>query len=212
MKSPQIEIVDIPVDRIEADPENVNELSDEGYKALRDEIAARGFVQPCLVRPVPPSSKNPAIEYRMVDGEHRWLALTELGAETCPCVVQPMDATEAQVRSMLMNGLRGSFVPVKLAHLLADLQERIPAEELQSRLAMDKADFDGLLDVAGFLEPDEPKEPTPRPEKQPGVEVAVVANQGQAEEIEKLLAGLTNGDPERNAAVVARKAREALAS
>lgn len=208
MKAPSVEIVDVPLDSIEPDPDNVNEMGSEQYRALRDEISTRGFVQPCLIRRVPVSSANPKIDYRLVDGEHRWMALGELGAETVPCVVIDVDTTEAQVRSLLMNSLRGSFVPIRMAHLLADLQDRIPREEIQSRLALEPAELDSLLDLAGYLE-DKPEKPEPveRP-KAEGVEVAVVATKPQAEEVRKLLEGLTGEDPERNAAVVARKARE----
>lgn len=213
MKAPQVEIVDIPLDHIQPDEFNVNEMADAKYRALRAEIEARGFVQPVLVRPVEPSSAAPAIAYQIVDGEHRWMALQELGSETCPCVVINADETEAQVRSLIMNGIRGNFVPIRMAHLLADLAERIPPEELQDRLALDRGEMRDLLDLSGYLD-EEPEDDGDKPETErpSGVEVAVVATQKQAAKVHKLLDGLTGEDPERNAAVVARKAREFLAS
>lgn len=214
MKAPKIEIVDVPVDRIEPDPENVNEMDPAAYKALRAEIRMRGFVQPVLVREVPPHSGNPKIEYRIVDGEHRWMALTELGAETVPCVVAEADDTEATIRSLIMNGIRGSFVPIRLAHLLADLSDRVPSDELESRLALGKGELRDLLDLTGFA--DERDKPKPKDDDEDDspttVEVVVVATHEQAATIGDLLKAETGGDPERDAAVIARKAREFTSS
>lgn len=179
----------IPLAEIEPDPENPNQMSDEILDALKDDIRRRGFVQPILVRPLGDG-------YRIIDGEHRWKVLGELGAETIPCVVVEADDTEAHVRMLAMNRLRGEFVPVRLAHLLADLANRVEPEEMGKRLGMGRAELAELLDLGGYEPPQsDPSDiepvPTPNPET---VEVKVVASGEQAARIRELLDGLTDDE------------------
>lgn len=180
---PSIEVRDVPISQIEPNPENPNAMDDEILEALRDDISRRGFVQPILVRPIEPHSGNPKAKYRLVDGEHRWKVMGELGRETIPAVVTDESATDADVRMLTMNRLRGQMVPIRLAHLLADLSERIDAEELTKRLGMEKSELDDLLDLAGVeeetpQEPDETEEPEEEPEQTVAVTVVATAAQG----------------------------------
>jgi len=206
----ELEIVDIEHGAIRPAPENPNEMSPAQMKALREEIRLRGFVQPVLVRKVEIDSANPQVEYEIVDGEHRWRLLGELGAETVPCVVEESDDVSAKVRQITMNRLRGAFVPIKLAHLLADLTNAVPEAEMRKRLAMDKSDMTGYLDLAGYLEPDDPVEREPA-EPKPGVEVAVVATPTQAATLADVLGRLTGGKPEDEPKVIAKLAKDSLA-
>lgn len=186
-----IEIHDLPIDHIEPNPQNPNQMDDQTLDALRDDISRRGFIQPILVRAIEPSSANPKIRYRLVDGEHRWRVMGELGAETIPCVITEEDEADADVRMLTMNRLRGQMVPVRLAHLLADLSERVDPEELTKRLAMDATELKDLLDLAGAEEPAAPElpeeKPDEEPEEEPEVTVTVVATAEQARTIRNLL-------------------------
>lgn len=204
-----IEIEDIPWGDIEPNPQNPNELEETGMAALKAEISERGFVQPCLVRPHPEKDAR----YELIDGEHRWRILGELGVETVPCVVD-RDASDidAQIRTISMNRLRGQFVPIRLAHLLADLKDRIPESELRDRLAMNQGDLANLLALEGYLEEGESESvPRPKGEVDSQVEVAIVATGEQAERIDVLLKQLTSEDPEKESAVLSRRAREWMA-
>jgi ParB/RepB/Spo0J family partition protein len=202
MTASGLEIVDIPHARLEPDPANPNEMTDAEVKALTEEIRLHGFVQPILVRPNGPD------RWRIIDGEHRWRILGELGAETVPCVVEHSTDVDGKARMLTMNRLRGQFVPVKLAHLLADLRERVPDAELRSRLAMDPQELQNYLDVAGYLDEPEPPPPPERGGQREGVEVAVVCSGEQAERMQKLLDAATGGKPEAEARVIIEAARK----
>lgn len=198
---PSIEVRDVPISQIEPNPENPNAMDDEILEALRDDISRRGFVQPILVRPIEPHSGNPKAKYRLVDGEHRWKVMGELGRETIPAVVTDESATDADVRMLTMNRLRGQMVPIRLAHLLADLSERIDAEELTKRLGMEKSELDDLLDLAGVeeetpQEPDETEEPEEEPEQTVAVTVVATAAQGA------LIRALLPDKPEEQATAI----------
>ena len=205
-----MEIVDVPWDSIEPNPENPNEMGEAEMKALRADIERRGFVQPVALRPLGGG------RYMLIDGFHRWQILGELGMETVPSVIEEdADEDEGALRMVTMNFLRGNFVPIRLAHVVADLAERIPESELRERLAMDQSTLQNYLGLASYLDEADDNEGTPRPsssgEPDDRVEIAVVATGPQARRINELLEELTGGDSEREPAVLARKAREWLA-
>lgn len=127
------------------------------------------------------------VTHEIVDGEHRWRVLGELGAETVPCVVEDLSREDQQIRMITMNRLRGQFVPIKLAHLLADLATRNDLAQMRTRLAMEQSEMKDLLDLGDYMEPPPPKVDSPEPPSpRPGRDVVVVATPEQAERIETL--------------------------
>ena len=111
-----------------------------------------------------------------------------------------------------MNRLRGTFVPIHLAHLLADLSERVPESEIQARLALEPEQLRNYLALADYTEPQEPHVPRGGADREDRklVEVVVVATKAQGREIEERLEDLTEGDEDRTAKVLADVARAHL--
>ena len=202
-----MKVEDIEVELVHPAPENPNEMTERMMKALRTEITLRGFIQPVLVRPHPEKEN----EYQIIDGEHRWRIMGELGMQTIPCVVDyEASDLDADVRRLTMNRLRGEFVPIRIAHLLADLQERIPESEIRARLALDESELRSYYKLAGLPVDEETK----RKRTAVGaarVELTFSCTQEQATEVEGLLDELTDSDPEREPAVLARLARNWMA-
>lgn len=87
------------------------------------------------------------IRYRIIDGEHRWKVLKEAGAKTIPCVIDDAGEDDARLRLLTMNRLRGEFVPVKLAKVLAKLASEMDEDELAKRLGMDADEYESLRAV-----------------------------------------------------------------
>jgi ParB/RepB/Spo0J family partition protein len=201
-------IRDIQWDDIVPHPDNPNQLDDIGLKALKEELSKRGFVVPCVVWPHPDEEGK----YQLIDGEHRWRVAGEMGLETVPCVVdESADPLEAAVRLLSINQLHGTPVPIRMAHLLADLRERIPETELRERLALGQSELQNYLQLGDFLDEGEGEGGVPHPQaKEPDsrVEIAVVATHKQGERINQLLVALTGDDAEKEPAVLARRARE----
>ena len=140
MRRSSVEVVDLPTKDIEPDPANPNTVNDELLDALRADILQRGFVQPVLVRPHEG-------RYRIIDGEHRWKVLRDADAETVPCVIDDAGEDDARLRLLTMNRLRGEFVPVRLAKVLAKLAEQMDETELRERLGMDEAEYESARAV-----------------------------------------------------------------
>lgn len=122
-----MDITLIELNKIKPNDWNPNIVQEDIRVKLRAEIRQKGLTQPIIVR----SSGN---TYEIVDGYHRWLICKELGWQEIPCIVQDFSDTEAKVKLLQLNYLRGSAVPVKLASLIHDLNKEIPIEDLAKRL------------------------------------------------------------------------------
>jgi ParB family chromosome partitioning protein len=106
-----LDLRQIPVSDLVPDPENANEMDDDLYEALIADIRDQGFTQPILVR-------REGDHYKIIDGEHRWRAVAEVGYANIPAVVIDADDDEATIRSLTMNRFRGKFIPIRLAHVI----------------------------------------------------------------------------------------------
>ena len=106
-----------------------------------------------------------------------------------------------------MNRLRGEFVPIRLAHLLADLAQRVDRSEIQSRLAMKPSELTELLNMGDYVKPVSQKPPAPPPSapKAPTKQISVAATPDQADMIRRL----TSFDENEQADMIVEAARAA---
>lgn len=146
LRRQRLDITDIATDAIRPDPANPNTIDDGLMDALRADIVERGFVQPVVVRHAPEGDDN----WIIVDGEHRWKVLSEAGAETIPCVIDPSGEDDGRLRMLTLNRLRGEFVPVKMAAVLARLASQMDEGELTERLGMDADEYTAVLAADGM--------------------------------------------------------------
>lgn len=117
----------ISIDQIVPNGYNPNLVPDDIMAKLRAEIAQKGLTQPIIVR-----SRGDA--YEIVDGYHRWRICRDLGFTEVPCIVQDYSDNEAKIKTLQLNYMRGSAVPIKLANLIHDLNRDIKLEDLVKRL------------------------------------------------------------------------------
>jgi len=136
----------VPIDRIRPNADNANHVDDETMETLRSDIRDNGFTQPVFLRPV---DGDPDHDFELIDGEHRWRIVGELGGKVIPAVVREgVDDTDALLRLVTMNKLRGRFVPIRMARLMVRLQEEVGGAELKRRLGMDDAELRDHLRLA----------------------------------------------------------------
>ena len=182
LRDPELEVVMIPLDQIDPQENNPNALSEDLMTALAKDIKENGFTQPILVRPE-------GDRFRLIDGEHRWRVMQELGAASIPAVVIDADDDEAKLRLVTMNRFRGQFVPIKLAYLLADLSTRMKESELRSRLGMEPGELRDhlrLTDLKDRISEAVEKQVQNEAREAPKV-VSVVCRREVAEEVEKII-------------------------
>lgn len=217
-----MEIENIRHERLHPAPDNPNRMEESTLNALKRDIAQNGFVQPVLVRPLPDTEGH----YEIIDGEHRWKALGALGLAKVPCVVDTdADEVEAAARRVTMNRLRGEFVPVRLAHLLADLSRRVPLGEIRQRLDMEQKELRNYLSLNEYLLEAEgtedsherptgttpkPKKPEPKSEPDKREVLIFVCTNDQADRIALLFDVMTGHDKDQRGAVAAKQSRAYL--
>lgn len=135
-----MDIKNISIDLISPNTYNPNVIEDGMLAKLRAEISQKGLCEPIIVR----SSGN---GYIIVDGEHRWQVCKELGFKEIPCIVQEYNDTEAKVKTLQLNYLRGSAVPIRLASLIHDLNQDIRFEDLAKRLPYNEPQMMDTLEL-----------------------------------------------------------------
>jgi len=123
-----LEIIPIKISLITPNDYNPNIVPDDIMVKLRAEIAEKGLCEPIIVR----GKGNDG--YEVVDGYHRWRICRDLGFTEVPCIVQDYSDTEAKIKTLQLNYMRGSAVPIKLASLIHDLNRDIKLEDLAKRL------------------------------------------------------------------------------
>lgn len=204
LRNPQVDVVSLKIDKVEPNPTNPNELPEDKMDTLKQEIRESGFKQPILVR-----EKEDSSGWEIIDGEHRWRALRELGADSIPAVVVEAGDDEAKIGTISMNLLRGEFIPIKLALLLADLNKRISEDELSRRLGMEPTEIKDSLRLAAFTDelPDKVRQATEREEKEAPEVLQFVLNKRDAALVNRVIGKLTDEETDRAKALV-KLARE----
>ena len=93
--SPELIVEQIPLNQIDVNSKNFYAVDD--VTALMDSIELIGVQQPLVVLPADG-------RYRLIAGHRRYKALSELGKETAPCVIQSgLTDTEEQLALILTN-------------------------------------------------------------------------------------------------------------
>ena len=119
------------------------------------------------------------------------------------------DADEAMIRLLTMNRLRGSFIPIKLAYVLADLATRIDEKTLRRRLGMEAGELKDSLRLATFTDDAGAKlrEAAQRESKEAPTILRFVVSKRDGEAIERAVDLLMEGKIDRGMAL-ARITRE----
>jgi len=94
---------------------NPNQMSASYYAALKRNIEQDGYLQPLLINHI----DN---QYVIIDGEHRFKVLKELGYDKLDCWVVQLSENEAKKLTLKM-GLHGSYDTVDLSSLIDSLQQ-----------------------------------------------------------------------------------------
>jgi ParB family transcriptional regulator, chromosome partitioning protein len=91
------------------------EFDEEALVALSRSIAARGVLQPIVVRPIPGGT------YELVAGERRLRAARLAGLDTIPAVVRETDEGDRLELALIENMAREDLNPIEEARALATL-------------------------------------------------------------------------------------------
>lgn len=152
MKKPKLKqsmshgaFLEIPIEKIEANSWNPNEMNDEEFEMLQNNISKVGFLDPILVVPIEDG------RFRIVDGEHRFEAQRGYAKTIQAIVCDPelFDETTSKIETVRMNKIRGGFNISKFNALVNDLvkNHEIPFDSIAQELGfVDESEFQQLVE------------------------------------------------------------------
>ncbi len=124
--NPQSGLAQLSIAAIEADPEQPRRYFDEtALDELAASIAARGVIQPVIVRPLANG------RYQLVAGERRWRAAQRAQIHEIPAIIRDLSDREVMALALIENIQREDLNPVEEArayHRLAEGEGMTQAE------------------------------------------------------------------------------------
>lgn len=142
------DILKLPIDKIAPNLYNPNEMSEEAFSFLEENVEQVGFVDPIVV--TPDSEGN----FIIIDGQHRWEQQRMSGEKEIPCVVvsnEIFDEKTLMLQTVRLNNIRGSLNPDKFNALIDRLVNKhgISFDSLVDELAFEDEDYFNQLVKAG---------------------------------------------------------------
>jgi len=108
----------LSVAKIEPHPDQPRRhFDEEALDELAQSIAARGVIQPIIVRPMPGG------RYQLVAGERRWRAAQRARVHEIPAIVRQLDEREVTALALIENLQREDLNPVEEARAYQRLSE-----------------------------------------------------------------------------------------
>jgi len=144
-KSDSSHVRQIPVDRIEPNPEQPRLSFDQ---ASLDELSAsvreHGVLQPVLVRPLGPN------QFQLVAGERRWRASRAAGLATIPALIEEIDDETALEIAIIENLQREDLSPLDEAIMYDRMirEHGYSVRRLAQKLGKDKGYLENRLRLA----------------------------------------------------------------
>lgn len=145
--TPDIRVVDIT--DIEVNSWNPNAMDLQNFNMLVETVRKEGMNQPIMVR----EEKDKPGKFQLIDGEHRFKASKMAGLKKIMVVVVPFSDDLAKMRTISMNHIRGEYIPLRMAKLLADLQADYSEEEIRRMTGIREEEFANLQTLLDVPEP-----------------------------------------------------------
>ena len=122
--------MNVPIESVRANPDQPRRaFTQEALEELSASIAAKGIIQPLIVRPDPHSDEL----YQIVAGERRWRAAQMAQLHEVPVIVRDFNDTEVLEVAIIENIQRADLNPVEEAMGYRQLMDRF--SHTQDRLA-----------------------------------------------------------------------------
>jgi len=141
-------VKDFPIEDLEPNEWNPNEMSETKYEALKRSLKSgkKGVIL---------ALKRDGEKALIIDGYHRWKAAKELGIETFPVLLLEESETEAKLDTLRMNNIRGELNVVKLAQLIVDLEKEFSLDWLEKELGFSEGELEQIKEALELPEIEE---------------------------------------------------------
>ncbi|MBI4977519.1 MAG: ParB N-terminal domain-containing protein [Spirochaetes bacterium] len=134
-------VITKPIECIKLNGYNPNVMDAAKYAALKTVIGKYGFLQPILIDK----------EGTIIDGEHRFRAMKELGRTEIDCIVLESEEDREEYRKLLtiaMNNVRGTSDEDKLRTVLKELSSFMTPEDITASTGILESDIRLLMNYA----------------------------------------------------------------
>ena len=144
------EVLMVSIDSVKPNPWNPPKTDEAKLiEDVKRHIARVGFVGAVLVRDMRRVDAWPT-DWQIVDGQHRWQALCELGATECPITsVGEMDDDVAKIETLNWNLIHGDMEAIPVAVLVKEQYEK-RGDELAVMLAMTENQIRDMVSLIQF--------------------------------------------------------------
>lgn len=112
---------------------NPNYVSEDMMNAIKDDIRKHGFISAIVIQKHNTDMKADNV---IINGEHRYDALVQLGVDKIPCHILDIDDRTARLLTLRLNREHGDLMPDKVLSLLESLQNDLDLDVLQELTAM----------------------------------------------------------------------------
>ena len=139
MAAPASGLMILAVSDIEPHPDQPRRHFDEAaLEELAQSIAARGVIQPVIVRPLGPTTAGGA-RYQLVAGERRWRAAQRARLHEIPALVRNLDDREVTALALIENLQREDLNPVEEAQAFRRLSDDDGMSQAEIARLVDKS-------------------------------------------------------------------------
>lgn len=148
------EVIKLPMELIEINNFNFNEMSVDEFNLLAENINDAGMIEPIIVVPIIPKEKNKPYKFRIVGGEHRFEAMRLDDAEIINAVITDpkiMTEKEQMKQCARLNKIHGSANKEKFKSFVEKIitEHNVSFDEAAHELGfVDKDEFQNMLEDA----------------------------------------------------------------
>jgi len=151
------QVVKIPIRNITLNDCNPNFVPSDIKEAIKDDIEQNGFIGPIVVQKYNERMKKKNV---VINGEHRFKTLKEMGGKEIPATVVDVDDEMAQVLTIRLNREHGELLPNKVGDVLNNIAKKrkndmtylekltaIRQKDLEAIMDLRNADMDNILNT-----------------------------------------------------------------
>lgn len=121
---------------------NPNRMSPEKFGAFVGTIKRWGQTRPIQVAPLEKG------KYEIIDGEHVYRAMKELGLEECEVNIRPIKEKADRIMAGLESNIHGENIPVQFGLAIARANEKYPVEEIARRIGEAPTELAHSMDLS----------------------------------------------------------------
>jgi len=144
LQASKLKVFDIPVELLFGDELNPNEMKEDKFDLLVQEIQENGFDEPIIVIPHPQKEGS----YLIAGGHHRVKAAKQIGMEAVPSVIkESWDEDQQKIALVKRNIVHGQMNTQKFTALYGELAKKYDASLLKTMLGFtQKKEFEAVYE------------------------------------------------------------------